>query len=161
MPLLGGARYRAFWTCKPCWVQAGNRVMLAAPCNRVGKRHPQRAERPKRMSIPVCMKVLASGLLLGLLAGCASQPSRIPPQSFAPGLSGESPPSAHESQLVNDPSAPTNTPLCGTAAREAMAMAVQNYPQPLAVGGSCVRNACFNTQTGTYIAADGTQRICR
>lgn len=140
-----------------------NRVMLASLttmwANHMGNK-PQRAERPKRMSIPVRFKVLGSGLMLGLLAGCASQPTRIPPQSFAPGLSGESSP-ANESQLANDPSAPTNTPLCGTAAREAMAMAVQNYPQPLAVGGSCVRNACFNTQTGTYIAADGTQRVCR
>ncbi|WP_338333084.1 hypothetical protein [Acetobacter sp. LMG 32666] len=112
------------------------------------------------MSIPVRIPVLGSALMLGLLAGCASPPTRIPPQSFAPGLSAEAPP-ANESQLVNDPSAPANTPLCGAAAREAMAMAVQNYPQPLAVGGSCVRSACYNTQTGTYIAADGTQRVCR
>ncbi|MFT8419104.1 MAG: hypothetical protein ABF636_09810, partial [Acetobacter sp.] len=61
------------------------------------------------MSIPVCIKVLGSGLMLGLLAGCASQPTRIPPQSFAPGLSAEAPPPANESQLVNDPSAPANT----------------------------------------------------
>lgn len=113
------------------------------------------------MFIPVRMAALGSALVLGLLGGCASQPTRIPPQSFAPGVSGESPPPANESLLVNDPSAPANTPLCGAAAREAVAMAVQNYPQPLAVGGSCVRNACFNTQTGTYIAADGTQRVCR
>lgn len=113
------------------------------------------------MFIPVRIPALGSVLVLGLLAGCASQPTRIPPQSFAPGLSAPIPPPANESQLVNDPSAPTNTPLCGAAAREAIAMAVQNYPQPLAVGGSCVRNACYNTQTGTYIAADGTQRVCR
>ena len=134
--------------------------MLALPCNRIGNT-PQRAERPKRMSIPVRITVLGSGLVLGLLAGCASQPTRIPPQSFAPGLSAETPPPANESQLVNDPSASVDTPLCGAFAREGMAMAVQNYPQPLAVGGSCTRNACFNTQTGTYIAADGTPRVCR
>lgn len=116
------------------------------------------------MSVRVRITALGSCLMLGLLAGCASQPRpqpRIPPQSFAPGLSAEAPPPANESQLVNDPSAPANTPLCGAAAREAMAMAVQNYPQPLASGNSCTRSACFNTQTGTYIAADGTQRVCR
>ncbi|MFT8932838.1 MAG: hypothetical protein ABF976_08920 [Acetobacter syzygii] len=113
------------------------------------------------MFIHVRARALGSCLVLGFLAGCASQPARIPPQSFAPGLSTESPVPANESQLVNDPSAPANTPLCGAAAREAMAMAVQNYPQPLASGGSCVRSACFNTQTGTYIAADGTKRVCR
>lgn len=62
---------------------------------------------------------------------------------------------------VMDPSAPLNTPLCGTAARENMAMGVQNYPQPLSSGNSCVQNACFDTQTGTYIASDGTKRVCR
>ncbi|MGG6429913.1 hypothetical protein ACQ5TV_08040 [Acetobacter ghanensis] len=113
------------------------------------------------MSIHVCIRAMGACLTLGLLAGCASQPARIPPQSFAPGLSGETPPPANESLLVNDPSAPADTPLCGAAAREAMAMAVQNYPQPLASGNSCTRSACFNTQTGTYIAADGTQRVCR
>ncbi|MFT8675289.1 MAG: hypothetical protein ABF990_10265 [Acetobacter sp.] len=108
--------------------------------------------------------VVVPGLLasLGLVAGCANtaQPARIPPQSFAPGLNAETA-NPNESALKNDPSAPTDTPLCGTAAREAMAMAVQNYPQPLAVGSACTQNACFNTQTGTYIAADGTRRVCR
>ncbi|GAN67637.1 hypothetical protein AA0473_0828 [Acetobacter orleanensis NRIC 0473] len=68
---------------------------------------------------------------------------------------------ADESKLTNDPSAPANTPLCGVAARESQAMAAQNYPEPLTSGNSCVQNACFNTQSGTYIAADGTQRVCR
>ncbi|MBO1324499.1 BA14K family protein [Acetobacter sp. TBRC 12305] len=102
-------------------------------------------------------------LLAGLgLAGCTNPtpPARIPPQSFAPGLAAEAA-NPNESTLTNDPSAPLNTPLCGTAAREGMAMAVQNYPQPLAVGSTCTQNACFNTQTGTYIAADGTRRVCR
>ena len=115
------------------------------------------------MSIRFRMSLIGAGLACGLLAGCAATPGhgvsgRTPPQDFAPGLTGEE---AHSGSLQNDPSAPANTPLCGTAEREAMAMGVQNYPQPLATGNSCARNACFNTQTGTYIAADGTRRVCR
>lgn len=101
---------------------------------------------------------------VAMLAGCAATPHvpahKIPPQSFAPGMVSDTP-AANESQLVNDPSAALDTPLCGTAAREAQATAVQNYPQPLSVGNSCTQNACFNPQTGTYIAADGTPRVCR
>lgn len=103
-------------------------------------------------------------LVLALQAGCAAQPqhtaSRIPSQSFAPGMVSDAP-HPDESKLTNDPSAPANTPLCGVAAREAIAAATQNYPQPLGSGNSCVQNACFNPQTGTYIAADGTPRVCR
>ena len=109
--------------------------------------------------------VVVPCLLAGLgLAGCAAPtpPARRPPQTFAPALSASAEAAnPNESTLTNDPSAPVDTPLCGTAAREGMAMAVQNYPQPLAVGSSCTQNACFNTQTGTYIAADGTRRVCR
>ena len=101
---------------------------------------------------------------VALLAGCAAQPQgaghKIPPQSFAPGMISDSP-HANDPQKVNDPSAPLDTPLCGTAAREAQATAVQNYSQPLTVGNSCTQNACFNPQTNTYIAADGTARVCR
>lgn len=103
------------------------------------------------------------------LAGCASQPAsttmtpapgRIPPQTFPPGTVTETP--APEGQvLVNDPSAPTNTPLCGTAAREANTMGQVMYPQPLINGGACTQNACFDPATQTYIASDNTRRVCR
>ncbi|GCD76241.1 hypothetical protein NBRC3299_2533 [Acetobacter pasteurianus NBRC 3299] len=114
------------------------------------------------MSIRFSVGVVCLCLAGGLLAGCASQPEghRIPPQSFAPGLTTE-PSATNDSHLTNDPSAPLNTPLCGTSARENMAMGVQNYPQPFSSGNSCVQNACFDTQTGTYIASDGTKRVCR
>lgn len=115
------------------------------------------------MSIRFMSRVVGC-LAVGLLAGCAEQPhkgsAKVATQSFAPGMLSDAPP-ANESQLVNDPSAPADTPLCGTAAREAQATAQQNYSKPLGVGNSCTQNACFNTQTGTYIAADGTARVCR
>lgn len=95
------------------------------------------------------------------LAGCSAQPARKPPQTFAPGLVSQPSETYSESMVVNDPSASPDTPLCGTAAREAQAMAAQNYPQPYSAGSSCTQNACFNPQTGTYIASDGTQRVCR
>lgn len=123
---------------------------------------PKLSVREKRMSIRFLTRATGC-LVLGLLAGCAAQPqqtaSRIPPQSFAPGMVSDTP--HDDSKLTNDPSAPANTPLCGVAAREAIAAASQNYPQPLTSGNSCVQNACFNPQTGTYIAADGTARVCR
>ncbi|MFE8872611.1 MULTISPECIES: hypothetical protein [Acetobacter] len=110
------------------------------------------------------LRPLGCCLVLGLLAGCAAQPAaqqKVPLQTFPANMAIQQGTPANESQLTNDPSAPANTPLCGTAARESQAMAVQNYPQPLASGNSCVQNACFNTQTGTYIAADGSARVCR
>lgn len=110
------------------------------------------------------LRPLGCCLALGLLAGCAAQPAapqKLPLQTFAPNMAIQQGSSEDESKLTNDPSAPANTPLCGTAARESQAMAVQNYPQPLTSGNRCVQNACFNTQTGTYVAADGTARVCR
>jgi hypothetical protein len=105
------------------------------------------------------------------LSGCAQQPqaSHVVQQTFGPAsptqaaqtMAPVSSSDTGKSSKQNDPAAPRDTPLCGTAAREAMAMAVQNYPQPLASGNSCTQNTCYNTQTGTYIAADGTQRVCR
>lgn len=112
-----------------------------------------------------------AGALALMLSGC-TQPqkaSQIVPQTFGPTpptqaaqtMAPVSSSDTGKASKLNDPSAPHDTPLCGTAAREAMAMAVQNYPQPLTSGNSCTQNACYNTQTGTYIAADGTQRVCR
>ncbi|WP_373318213.1 hypothetical protein [Ameyamaea chiangmaiensis] len=118
-------------------------------------------------------RALASAAVLvvcAALAGCAdqtpqataSQPAtHIPPQDFAPGTVVEGPPPANEAQLTNDPSAPANTPLCGTAAREANQIAAANYPEPGRSGNACVLSACYDAQTATYIGADGNRHICR
>ncbi|MFT8989788.1 MAG: hypothetical protein ABF959_05635 [Gluconobacter albidus] len=109
---------------------------------------------------------------LPLLAACAEQPTaparpaapasqtRIPPQDFAPGLAEEAPEDGKK-KLFNDPSAPLNTPLCGTALQEQARAGAALYPQSLASTSSCPRNACFQPLTGTYIAATGAQSVCR
>jgi len=116
---------------------------------------------------------LAHAGLLGvsLLAGCADTPApqpaqaqtqaRIPPQDFAPGLTGETPLPANEAQLTNDPSAPVNTPLCGAVQQETNRMGGQVFSDGLASGSTCPQNACFNPLTGTYIAATGAPSVCR
>ncbi|NHN88013.1 hypothetical protein [Acetobacter conturbans] len=120
-------------------------------------------------SVAFARRLALTALMLSSfgLVGCAEQqgsvataPNRIPPQTFPPGTVTETP--APEGQmLVNDPSAPANTPLCGTAAREANAMGQAAYPQPLMNGGACTQNACFDPATQTYIASDNTKRVCR
>ncbi|AQS90055.1 hypothetical protein A0U94_02730 [Gluconobacter albidus] len=109
---------------------------------------------------------------LPLLAACAEQPTaparpaapasqaKIPPQDFAPGLAEEAPEDGKK-KLFNDPSAPLNTPLCGTALQEQARAGAALYPQSLASTSSCPRNACFQPLTGTYIAATGAQSVCR
>jgi len=109
---------------------------------------------------------------LPLLAACAEQPTaparsaaaatqaRIPPQDFAPGLAEEAPEDGKK-KLFNDPSAPLNTPLCGSALQEQAQAGAALYPQSLASTSSCPRNACFQPLTGTYIAATGAQSVCR
>ncbi|GBQ16355.1 hypothetical protein AA16663_2370 [Komagataeibacter rhaeticus DSM 16663] len=111
-----------------------------------------------------------------LLAGCAAQPARqrpdsviaaqattpgrIPPQDFAPGMTGEeTAPSGVV--LTNDPSAPADTPLCGHAAREANALGATVHPDMTPAASPCAANACLDPQTGTYIADDGSRRVCR
>jgi len=113
----------------------------------------------------------AATLSLALLAGCEDAPSpqpvqnqvhaRIPPQDFAPGMTGETPPPANEAQLTNDPSAPVNTPLCGAVQQETNRMGGQVFSDGLASGSTCPQNACFNPLTGTYIAATGARSVCR
>ncbi|CAM2816640.1 hypothetical protein AA15237_1580 [Komagataeibacter xylinus NBRC 15237] len=91
----------------------------------------------------------------------AATPGRIPPQDFAPGLTGEEGAPHEGTILTNDPSAPADTPLCGHAAREANAMGATIHPEVTPTASSCAANACFDAQTGTYIAADGSRRVCR
>lgn len=119
--------------------------------------------------LPSGLLVLAGLLGAGALNGCAEKPAgvteavppgRIPPQLFPPGTVTETPPPENVT-LVNDPSAPLNTPLCGTAAREASAAGSAVYPQPQQSGSSCTQNACFDPATQTYIASDNTRRVCR
>lgn len=110
-------------------------------------------------------------LALSSLAACSEAPApqpgqaqthaRIPPQDFAPGMTGEMPLPANEAQLTNDPSAPVNTPLCGAVQRETNRMGGQVFSDGLASGSSCPQNACFNPLTGTYIAATGAPSVCR
>lgn len=110
---------------------------------------------------------------LPLLAACAQPPTaparpegppttqvKIPPQDFAPGLA-EEPSEDGKKKLLNDPSAPLNTPLCGKALQEQAKAGAALYPQSLASTSSCPRNACFQPLTGTYIAASGAQSVCR
>lgn len=91
----------------------------------------------------------------------AATPGRIPPQDFAPGLTGEEGAPPAGTILTNDPSAPADTPLCGHAAREANAIGATIHPEVTPTASSCAANACFDAQTGTYIAADGSRRVCR
>ncbi|AQU87782.1 hypothetical protein B0W47_10170 [Komagataeibacter nataicola] len=91
----------------------------------------------------------------------AATPGRIPPQDFAPGLTGEESAPPASATLTNDPSAPADTPLCGHAAREANAMSATIHPEVTPTASTCAANACFDAQTGTYIAADGSRRVCR
>jgi hypothetical protein len=119
-------------------------------------------------------------LILALLAmaSCADQPPAPPPQASAPtrpafkiqsfppeppappspGTAAELPPG---SLRTNDPSAPPDTPLCGTAAREANAAGAAISPAIVASGGACLANACFDPSTDTYIGADGFRHVCQ
>lgn len=119
------------------------------------------------------LRVAGIGLVaLALLAGCEdtspSRPAaqeqthaRTPPQDFAPGLTGETPTPVNEAQLTNDASAPLDTPLCGAVQQETNHVGGQVFSEALNSGSACVRNACFNPLTGTYIAASGAPSICR
>lgn len=107
---------------------------------------------------------------LMVLAACAEQPpsasvpgrtaSRIPPQTFAPGLDVETAP-ANEAKLINDPSAPVDTPLCGSALKEEALAGSAVYGDAVATNSTCARNACFQPLTGTFIAASGARSVCR
>ncbi|GBR63982.1 hypothetical protein GWA01_03730 [Gluconobacter wancherniae NBRC 103581] len=124
------------------------------------------------LSTGVCMRPIWLSLaILPLLAACSDQPAappqqaqgahpKIPPQDFAPGLA-EDTAAPEEKKLLNDPSAPANTPLCGSALREAMQTGAVVYTQSLATSGTCPRNACFDPLTGTFIAANGNRSVCR
>lgn len=126
------------------------------------------------MTIPTRFRAISAALLLAGCAGHAAHrpaprpavgqaapPGRIPPQDFAPGLTGEEGTPPQGAILTNDPSAPADTPLCGHAAREANGIGATIHPDITPTASSCAANACFDAQTGTYIAADGSRRVCR
>lgn len=61
----------------------------------------------------------------------------------------------------NVPSAPLDTPLCGSALQERAQTGGRLYGQSLSSGNQCVLNACFQPLTGTYIAQTGNPVVCR
>ncbi len=111
------------------------------------------------------------------LAGCEDAPAPAPAPSvaaapaLAPAASGgivlspqpdsgaASPPA--EPVLANDPSAPTNTPLCGAAVRETDAIGQALLPRQYAAAGICQSFACYDPATATYIGRDGYRHVCR
>ncbi len=113
------------------------------------------------------------GLMLvvgSVLAGCADTPTteqveaaQHPAiQSFAGAPSGGGGEASSSDQTkTNLPSAPLNTPLCGTALHEQARTGAGVYSRSLATGNSCTRNACFQPLTGTFIAQDGNNSVCR
>lgn len=110
-------------------------------------------------------------LMAGVLAGCSSsstsssfEAAEHPViQSFAGAPSGGSSEEGSSSQQTktNLPSAPVDTPLCGSALHEQASTGAQVYGSSLATGNSCTRNACFQPLTGTFIAQDGSNSVCR
>nr|WP_239019467.1 BA14K family protein [Novacetimonas pomaceti] len=101
--------------------------------------------------------MLARVASVGLLSACAAH--HHPPAPATPPVAAAVTPS--EPVLVNDPSAPADTPLCGHAAREANAIGASIHPDITPLRSSCAANACFDPQTGTYIGADGNRHVCR
>lgn len=103
-----------------------------------------------------------------LLAGCASHPTQEEVavaqhpkiQSFAGAPAGQSVAEPNRVKM-NLPSAAVDTPLCGTALHEQASTGEAIYSGSLATGNSCTRNACFQPLTGTFIAQNGTNSVCR
>ncbi|MCQ8276850.1 hypothetical protein NFI95_00095 [Acetobacteraceae bacterium KSS8] len=110
----------------------------------------------------------------GTAATAAQPPSPPPARAPVTATSGPATPGADTSGadtasadastagvLPNDPSAPTNTPLCGIAAQENNAMTRQLMPRQYAEAGQCTAYACYDVATATYIGADGFRHVCR
>lgn len=66
-----------------------------------------------------------------------------------------------EPTRMNDPSAPLDTPLCGRAARETIAVGAAISPGVIPAAGACAETACFDPLTDTYIGADGWRHVCQ
>lgn len=104
------------------------------------------------------------------LAGCDETPPPAPtpvaaaPAAPAPAHAGivlSPQPGATGTTLANDPSAPADTPLCGAAARERVAIGQTLLSHQYADAGICSSFACYDPSTATYIGADGYHHVCR
>ncbi len=112
------------------------------------------------------------------LAGCEDAPAPAPVPTAATAAAVAPAPAVHgivlspqaDSEaaappagvvLTNDPSAPTDTPLCGIAAREADAIGQALLPRQYASSGICQSFACYDPATATYIGLDGYRHVCR
>ncbi|MBB3172329.1 hypothetical protein FHR90_000135 [Endobacter medicaginis] len=125
------------------------------------------------------MRTRPALILMLLLAGCADDtptapqaltPTTTPPKAAFnwndPNATPAVPPPAvqtgpHGEQLSDDPSAPANTPLCGTQAREINAIGSAIDPEAAGAAGVCATYACYDPLTATYIGADGARHVCR
>ncbi|WP_231118872.1 hypothetical protein [Oecophyllibacter saccharovorans] len=119
-----------------------------------------------RASPALASVALAAMGLAGAACTPVAQPGpqarRTPIQTFAPAtmqpVSGEN---DNASTKVNLPSAPLNTPLCGTHLQAQAQMGAQLFQGSLASGNACTANACFQPLTGTYIAQNNDPTVCR
>ncbi|MBE7212662.1 MAG: BA14K family protein [Gluconacetobacter diazotrophicus] len=99
-----------------------------------------------------------------LLSGCedATPPAATPvPAATAAAPTPNATPVPAAITGVNDPSAPVDTPLCGTAARERSAIGQALLPRQYAEAGICRTFACYDPATATYLGADGYRHVCR
>lgn len=92
------------------------------------------------------------------LPGSQASSRSVTAQSFSSSSVGRD--TSNRSKF-NVPSAAFNTPLCGTALHEQAQTGASLYGQSLESGNTCVQNACFQPLTGTFIAQDGTNSVCR
>lgn len=133
-----------------------------------------RADRrsPMAARAPVVAAVMTGVTVMLSLGGCADAPAPAPapivaarPAAPASGIVLTPQPATPDGTgavvLVNDPSAPSDTPLCGTAAREANAMGQALLGRQYANAGICTGFACYDPATATYIGADGYHHVCR
>ncbi|MDF7674336.1 hypothetical protein PT277_02935 [Acetobacteraceae bacterium ESL0709] len=121
----------------------------------------------------VSVRKIVAPLCLLVVASCASTPPQshsgqmeqaARSQSFAPSMVasdyGSNYPSSRRTKY-NMPSAPLNTPLCGSSLQEQALTGQGIYSQSLSSGNNCALNACFQPLTGTYIAQTGNAVVCR
>ncbi len=112
------------------------------------------------------------------LSGCADTPAPVPVPAAAAAPAGPAPQRAAAPVIagsdqdpaqagatlpvsLNDPSAPVDTPLCGTAARENNGLGQSLLPRQYAEAGQCASFACYDPATATYLGADGYRHVCR
>lgn len=116
--------------------------------------------------------VLCLGLAGILLAGCEDTPAPAPTAAETP-AKPVTPPAASGivltpqpeggsgAALVNDPSAPADSPVCGPAAREAASIGQTLLSRQAATAGICSSFTCYDPATATYLGADGYRHVCR